>query len=362
MKFIYFLREIIQKLIFKIFFRNKDIFYKKFYGSLNLYSLIFFNILFPGRSYIRFKNKRFLFPKNFSKIDNNIYIETKNKSKNEIIAESHAKLKKYGSIILNDLFDEKILKEFEDEHKDEFKEISTNPSNFTSRSKNLPLTKSLREIWFDETIITILKKYIQKIPTARNYPDITSVTPLHNYDTTIKTDYAGVWHVDHATLIQAAVFFTNVTKEDTHMETIVGSHSYPNITSNGPISNEYVNSKNLTIGHCVGKRGSVQIHCGNVYHRVNPKKNSTRTWVKFHFCSGTNILFDKKKMDRLVSKNFKISELKDYQKKIISGLVPKNANSLNYDYNGYEFKNDILVKSGDPYYYKDSPGSFLWKK
>ena len=49
-------------------------------------------------------------------------------------------------------------------------------------------------------------------------------------------------------------------------------------------------------------------------------------------------------------------------KKIISGLVPKNANSLNYDYNGYEFKNDILVKSGDPYYYKDSPGSFLWKK
>ena len=23
---------------------------------------------------------------------------------------------------------------------------------------------------------------------------------------------------------------------------------------------------------------------------------------------------------------------------------------------------EILVKSGDPYYYKDSPGSFLWKK
>ena len=87
MKYIYFLREIIKNIAFKIFFRNKDIFYKKFYGSLSLSSLIFFNILFPGRSYIRFKNKRFLLPKNFSKIDNDIYIETKNKSKNEIITE-----------------------------------------------------------------------------------------------------------------------------------------------------------------------------------------------------------------------------------------------------------------------------------
>ena len=211
MKFIYLLREVIKKLIFKIFFRNKNFFYKNFYGSLNLASLIFFNILFPGRSYIRFKNKRFLLPKKFSKIDNDIYIETKNKSKNEIITESHAKLKKYGSIILNDLFDEKILKEFEDEHKDDFNEISKKPSNFTSRSKNLPLTQSLRAIWFNDTIITILKKYIKKIPTARSYPDISSVTPLHNYDPAIKTDYAGVWHVDHATLIQAAVFFNNVS-------------------------------------------------------------------------------------------------------------------------------------------------------
>ena len=362
MKFISFLRDHLKNFVLKIFFKYKNIFYKKFYGSLNLFSLIFFNILFPGRSYIRFKNKRFLLPKNFSKIDNNIFIETKNKSEEEIIKESYTKLKTYGSIIVRDFFDEKTLKKFEDEHQDEFNEISTKPSNFTSRSKNLPLTNSLKSIWLNRVIIAILRKYIKKMPTARNYPDITSVTPLHNYDPTIKTDYAGVWHVDHATLIQAAVFFNDVSLENTHMETIVGSHTYPNITSNGPISNEYVNAKNFRIGHCIGNRGSVQIHCGNVYHRVNPKKNTTRTWVKFHFCSGTNILFNKEKMDRLVSKNYNFNELNDDNREIISGLVPKNANSINFDYNGYEFKNGILVKSGDPYYYKDSPGNFLWKK
>ena len=67
------------------------------------------------------------------------------------------------------------------------------------------------------------------------------------------------------------------------METIVGSHTYPNITNNGPISNEYVNSKNFKIGHCVGKRGSVQIHCRNVYHRVNPKKTQREHGLNFIF-------------------------------------------------------------------------------
>ena len=44
-------------------------------------------------------------------------------------------------------------------------------------------------------------------------------------------------------LLQAAVFFTNVTKEDTHMETIVGSHTYPNITNNGPIQMSMLTQK-----------------------------------------------------------------------------------------------------------------------
>ena len=362
MRFINVIRNFFKKIILILFFSNKNFFYKNFYGTLDLHSLIILNFLFPGRSIIRYKHKRFFFPKNFSKIDNDIYIEAKNKTKEEIIDNSLKKLNKYGSIIIHNFFDEKTMKDFVNENENAFNEIDTTPSNFTSRSKNLHISQSLSGMWLNETLIKILEKYIKKKPTARNYPDIASVTPLHNYNPEIKTDYAGVWHVDHATLIQAAVFFTDVTIKDTHMETIVGSHKYPNITVNGPISHEYVKSKNFKIGKCTGPRGSVQIHCGNIYHRVYPIKDSTRTWVKFHFCSGTNILFHKKKMDQLISKDKNIDHLNVDQKKIISGLMPKNAKDLEYDYNGYEFKNDILIKSGDPYYYKDSPGSFLWKK
>jgi hypothetical protein len=357
-KFRYFVR----KIIFFLFCRNQEVFYKKFYGSLNIWNLIFFTILFPGRSIIRMKCNRFLIPKNFSDIDSDIYIETKNKSKKEIEIESLKKLKKYGSIIINDYFDEETLQNFEKEHSDAFAEISKIPSNFTSRSKNLPLSKSLETLWFDESIIKILENYIKRKPLARNYPDITSFTPLNDYSESIKTDYAGVWHVDHATLIQAAIFFTDVKKDGTHMQTIAGSHTFPNLTINGPISGEYVNSKKFKIAQCTGKRGSVQIHCGNVYHRFFPGKNNTRTWLKFHYCSGTNILFDKKKMERLISKNQNLSILNNNGQKIIKGLVPKNTDKIDFDFNGYDIKNDVLTKSGDPHYYKDSPGNFLWKK
>ena len=362
MSLINIIRNFLKKITFILFFNNKNFFYKNFYGSLHLPSLIFFNLLFPGRSIIRYKNKRLFFPKSILKIDDNIYVEAKNKTKDEIVHNSYKKLNKYGSIVIHNFFDEKTMSNFENENEDEFNEIDATPSNFTSRSKNLYLTKSLSKMWLNETLIRILENYIKKMPTARTYPDISSVTPLHNYNPEIKTDYAGVWHVDHATLIQIAIFFTDVTSKDTHMETIVGSHTYPNITVNGPISNEYVKSKNFKIGRCIGPRGSVQIHCGNIYHRIWPINDSPRTWVKFHFCSGTNILFDKKKMKRLISKEKKFDYLNIDQKKIISGLIPKNQDDLEYDNNGYEFKNNILIKSEDPHYYKDSPGSFLWKK
>lgn len=356
-KFRYFVR----KIIFSLFYKDKEVFYKNFYGSLNLWNLVIFTILFPGRSIIRMKCNRFLIPKFFSNIDDDIYVETKDKSKKEIEIESIKKLKKYGSIIINDYFDEETMQNFEKEHNDSFDEIDTTASNFTSRSKNLPLSKSLETLWFDETIIKILEKYINRTPFARNYPDISSVTPLLDYSESIKTDYAGVWHVDHASLIQAAIFFTNVKKDGSHMQTIVGSHTYPNLTINGPISDKYINSKKFRVAQCVGKRGSVQIHCGNVYHRFFPGKNNTRTWLKFHFCSGTNILFDKKKMERLISRNKNFSFLNYKSQKIIKGLIPENTDKIDFDFNGYDIKNDVLIKSGDPHYYTESPGSFLWK-
>ena len=48
---------------------------------------------------------------------------------------------------------------------------------------------------------------------------------------------------------------------------------------------EYASKNNLSIGKCLGKRGTVQIHCGNTYHRFKAVQNSTRTWLKFQFSS-----------------------------------------------------------------------------
>lgn len=303
-----------------------------------------------------------MFPKSFKNIDGNIFVDGKGSSKEDVLKKSLFKLKKYGSVVIQEYFDENTLSRFENEHENDIKKINTAPNNFTSRSGSISISDSVSKLWFDETLINLIEQYIKKIPIARTYPDVHSVTPAENYSTKVKTDYAGVWHVDHATLIQIAIFLTDVHETGSHMQTIPGTHTYPNITVNGPISSEYVENKKLKIADCVGKRGSVQIHCGNIYHRFFPVKNTSRTWIKFQFCSGTNILFDKNSMGKLIKNKKDLSFLSEKNQKIMSGLVPKNPNTLDFSYNGYDLKNGILVKSGEHHYYNQSPGSYLWKK
>ena len=134
----------------------------------------------PGRSLTRIKYNRFLFPKKIKKDDNNIYIDTKSLSKNEIIEIAAKKLKKYGTVVLNQYFNEDTLSKFENEYKNYFNMLSYQPSNSSSISETLPLTKILADLWFDETIICIIEKYIKRLPVARNYPSIVSVTPKKN--------------------------------------------------------------------------------------------------------------------------------------------------------------------------------------
>jgi len=343
-------KTILKELIFRTFYRNKEIYYKNFYGSINLWHLIFWNLFTPGRMMLRLKYNRVHFPKKIKNIDNNIHINTKNLSKEEIIKISGEKMKKYGSIVLHQYFSEETLAKFENKYKNYFAAINLKPSNYTSRSDFLPLSEVLNSVWLDSTIITIIEKYIKKLPIARLYPDISSVTPQFDDCSSQKTDYAGVWHVDHASLIQFAVFFNDVKEDGSHMEVIPGTHTYPNICTTGPMSDEYVKRKKLTIGKLYGKRGSVQIHCGNIYHRFKPAKNSTRTWVKFHFCSGNNILYNPERMAKLFKEDFKLSSLDNKSRNILAGIIP-----LERPFLGYDLESKRLIPTKSHHYYKESP-------
>ena len=93
MKIFKIIRSYIRKVFFLIFCKNRKFFYGKFYGSLNFFYLIFFNLFFPSRSLIRFKYNRFLFPKSFKNIDGNIFVDGKGSSKEDVL-KTAAKLQK----------------------------------------------------------------------------------------------------------------------------------------------------------------------------------------------------------------------------------------------------------------------------
>ena len=169
----------LKKIIFIILYRDKKIFYRDCYNSLNFGHLIFWNLVRPGRLLTRIRYKRFLFPKKIKKDDINIYIDTKSLSKNEIIEIATKKLKKYGTVVLNQYFNEETLSKFENEYKNYFNMLSYQPSNLTSSTATLPLSKTLADLWFDEIITSIIEKYIKRLPVARNYPNLQSITPKH---------------------------------------------------------------------------------------------------------------------------------------------------------------------------------------
>ena len=107
------IRFYLKKIILITFYRNKKIFYKDNFNSLDFLHLFLWNLAKPGRSISRIKHNRFMFPRKIKKDDNNFFVDAKNLSKNEIIEISGKKLKKYGTVILNEYFSESILSKFE---------------------------------------------------------------------------------------------------------------------------------------------------------------------------------------------------------------------------------------------------------
>ena len=330
----YKIKNLIKKIVFFILYRDNKIYYGDNHNSLNFLHLFFWNFISPGRMLTRIKYNRFLLPRRIKKIDNNVSLDVKNLSNKEIIEISAAKLKKYGTVILNQYFSESVLSRFEEEYKSNFEELNYQPADSYSNSDKLPLSKNLADLWFDEIVINIIEKYIKRLPFARSYPMIQSTTPKHtdleNDRVKSETKFPDRWHLDHSTLVQAAIYFTDVEEGDSHTQVLCGSHTYPNVTNPINLSNEYIKKNNLTVKKCFGKRGSVQIHCGNVFHRFQAKQNTTRTWIKFEYSSGNNLDLDSQYIAKMLKNDFNLSSLDSKSRSIVSCLFPIKL------YKGYE--------------------------
>ena len=82
----------------------------------------------------------------------------------------------------------------------------------------------------------------------------------------------------------------DVEENGTCMEVVPGTHKIFNLGVNW--SKSVVNDLNKKSIKCVGKKGTIHIHSGNVIHRLNPVKGSQRLALHLEFSPGSNILLD----------------------------------------------------------------------
>ena len=188
----------------------------------------------------------------------------------------------------------------------------------------------IRSMWLNGFITDVISNYLGHQPFARSYPDVQRMTPRfktssrYMYEARLKSvrfPFANSWHLDHCSLVQAAVYLTDVVKSGPHMEVLSGTHRLP-VSYTGIFSDEHINSTNIPVLPCVGRRGSIQFHVGSVVHRLNDNPGD-RAWLKFEYTSGPNILFDPNNMCKLLNSEMLLDELSEKERTIISGLVPK---------------------------------------
>ena len=257
-----------------------------------------------------------------------VVVESRGLSKNELKSRVTDVLNRNGAVVIEGYYNDDQLLALEEKYSNLFSLKDVRMANKSAyNSECLPLSNRLLTFWYDDLIIDILKTYIGRMPVARGYPLFTYVNPKEgNSPGSIEknSNFVDVWHLDHSTLIQPAIYLTDVKPEGSHMEVLAGTHRYPNVASAGFMSNEYVLGKQLKILPCYGSRGSVQIHCGNVYHRFMGTAKSERLWLKFEMSSGNNILFDRRAVAKTLTDDFDFENLPQSIKGSLAGLYPDN--------------------------------------
>lgn len=68
---------------------------------------------------------------------------------------------------------------------------------------------------------------------------------------------------------------------------------------------------------CFGPKGTVYMHTGNVFHRLNPVAGKNRVNLHFEFSPGSNILLDVQNIKKCLNSNYNIENL-ERKKEIFS--------------------------------------------
>ena len=252
----------------------------------------FFLCLFkPYRLLYRIKKRRLFYrkPRQSSKGSNRPHIL--NARDGIDTAEAVDTLLEHGVLVLENYFDRDQVLAFKEKYR---KFISIPKSDFASADGDvLPLSQDLIGMWKDETLVDIVQQVINHEVFGRDYPRFTMVHPGSNPDGTVQCkNTASEFHVDHVSIVAAAVFFSDVTLETSRMQVLSGTHRFLIYPLKFSKKVQQVFLEKFELLDCVGGIGSVQIHVGDVLHRIMPVAESDRLWVQYPFSDGHNILFD----------------------------------------------------------------------
>lgn len=323
-----------------LLFRDKKLFYGEYFGTLNFFRLVILNIFTPGRILTRIRYKRFPIRNSTTNVPNDSLVINPHEVNPENLVDLTADtIRKHGAAVVDGFFSEEYLEEFRKKHSSFFPPPpdESTPEEWIGKTMSL----DIQDLWMNEFIVKVMQNYIGRLPYARNYPFVREVRPRRkttSLDRSKRTppkdpqqEYTAVaWHIDHSCLIQAAVYFDDVVLDGNHMEILSGTNRLP--CTSAPLSDESVEksrwaSKALP---CVGKKGSIQFHCGNVVHRLNAKPLESRCWLKFEYTSGPNILLSPNGIASLIDSSFNYEDLTLERKQILSGILPPEI------FKGYE--------------------------
>ena len=325
------IKLIIKRLYIIFVHRNKYLYDENHLNSMSFLHLLLMNIFFPGRLIERIKYKRLnLFFKN-NKVNLN------NQKDQDIFNKALNNLQHNGVAIIDQYFSEDKLVLLENHYKNYFDIRNLTSSNLTSwNSDRLPLSPILVELWTDELLLKIIDAYIGRRPIIRNYAGLQYVNPQFANSQMVEDEaYADEWHVDHSTLILCAVYLTDIYYDGSYMQVISGSHKKFN-SSFSYLPNGYVDNTKNKIIHCYGKRGTVQIHCGNAFHRFRPANKKFRAWIKFEYSSGNNLLFNVEHSAKTLTDDYKLDNLTAEQREMFKGIYPLSPNK------GFVLKGDYI--------------------
>ena len=311
-----------------ILYRDKDKFYDPYYGSLDYFRLFILNIFTPGRLINRIRYKRFPVPNPLLPIpDNSLVVDPSEVSFDDLVALTSATISRHGAAVVDGFFSEEFLDKFK-KNNSSFFPSSHDSSDELELFEGGAMTLDIQDLWMNEFIVKVIQSYIGRLPYARRYPEVCQVRPISKTSSRefSRPNCTGNRLLDHSCLIQAAIFFDDVVSDGSHMEVLSGTNRMP--CSSLSLSHEYVEKSRWAskVLPCIGRKGSIQFHCGNVYHHLNAKPLHSRCWLKFEFTSGPNIQMSPDGIATLLAGSSNYEDLTPERAKILSGILPQSLN------------------------------------